>query len=98
MNFLNFIYMRVKKVVKGLVITFLPFIFFIIVFIISIWSEGYTLEDFGINLNPFDYCNLTDIEYIAILHDDPRYGSYSEVTEYLTFDVYLTSNSKLINV
>ena len=72
------------------------FWFFIFIAIISLMSEGYTLEDFGIegfSLNPNDYCHLTDVDYTAILHDDPSGKANVEITEYLTFDVHAASKS-----
>ena len=75
---------------------YLPFLFFILIFFISLISEGYTWEDFGLDgfsLNPNDYCNLTDIEYTAVLHDDPNGNANVEITEYLTFDVHAGSRS-----
>ena len=42
---------------------------------------------------PNDYCNLTDVDYTAILHDDPNGKACVEITEYLTFDVHASSKS-----
>ena len=75
-----------------------PFLFFIFIMILSLISEGYTLEDFGLDgvtLNPNDYCHLTDVDYTAILHDDSNGKANVEITEYLTFDVHAASKSNL---
>ena len=91
MKYLKYFLSKFKKLIKGLLISFAPILFFFAFIIISLFLDGYTLEDFGfdgLTLNPFDYCNLTDIEYTAILHDDPNGKANVEITEYLTFDVH----------
>lgn len=96
MKYLKYFFRKIKKLVKGVVIRSVPFLFFIIIISLSMLSEGYTLEDFGFDgfsLNPIDYCHLTDIEYTAILHDDPNRKANVEITEYLTFDVHAGSKS-----
>lgn len=90
MKYLKFIFKKLTKSFKKLCIDLLPFI--IMIFLI-IASEGYTLEEFGINLNPADYCNLTDVEYTAVLHDDKNGKANVEITEYLTFDVHAATQS-----
>ena len=35
-------------------------------------------------LNPYDYCDLTDINYTAVIRDD----GFADITEFLTFDVH----------
>ena len=96
MKYLKYFFRKVKKIVKGLVKQAFPFLFIILFAFLSLISEGYTLEDFGLDgfsLNPNDYCNLTDIEYTAVLHDDPNGNANVEITEYLTFDVHAGSRS-----
>ena len=96
MKYLKFFLIKIKKCIKGLLIKSIPFLFFIFLFIMSFISEGYTLEDFGLDgftLNPNDYCNLTDVSYTAVLHDDPNGKANVEITEYLTFDVHAASKS-----
>lgn len=46
-----------------------------------------------ISLDPNDYCNLTDVEYRAILRDDPNGKANVDITEYLTFDVHASSSN-----
>lgn len=96
MKYFKFLLNKLKQVVKRIFITLLPWMFFLMIFILSFVAEGYTLEDFGLDgfsLNPNDYCNLTDVKYTAILHDDPNGKANVEITEYLTFDVHAASKS-----
>lgn len=65
----------------------------IIVAIISSLLESVFIGFDGVTLNPNDYCNLTDVDYTAILHDDPNGKANVEITEYLTFDVHAASKS-----
>ena len=96
MKYLKYFFRKVIKIVKGLVKQAFPFLFVILFVFLSLIAEGYTWEDFGLDgfsLNPNDYCNLTDIEYTAVLHDDPNGNANVEITEYLTFDVHAGSKS-----
>ena len=96
MKYLKYFFRKIKKIVKGLIKQAFPFLFVILLIFLSLISEGYTWEDFGLDgfsLNPNDYCNLTDIEYTAVLHDDPNRKANVEITEYLTFDVHAGSRS-----
>lgn len=65
----------------------------IIVAIISSLLESVFIEFDGVTLNPNDYCNLTDVDYTAVLYDDPNGKANVEITEYLTFDVHAASKS-----
>lgn len=96
MKYLKYFFRKIIKIIKGVVRRLFPFIFFILLIFLYLVSEGYTWEDFGLDgfsLNPNDYCNLTDIAYTAILHDDPNGNARVEITEYLTFDVHAGSKS-----
>ncbi len=96
MKYLKYFLRKIKKTIKGIVILFFPFILFFLFMLFIIISDGYTWEDFGLDgfsLNPTDYCNLTDIEYTSVLHDDPDGSASVEITEYLTFDVHAGSMS-----
>ena len=96
MKYLKYFFRKIKKIVKGLIKQAFPFLFVILLIFLSLISEGYTWEDFGLDgfsLNPNDYCNLTDIEYTAVLHDNPNGNANVEITEYLTFDVHAGSKS-----
>ena len=80
--------------IKGIATNSLPFLFIVFIMFMSLISEGYTWEDFGLDgfsLNPNDYCNLTDVDYTAVLHDGPNGKANVEITEYLTFDVHASS-------
>ncbi len=96
MKYIQYFFRLIKNIVKGIFMRSIPFLSIILVFIVYFIADGYTLEDLGfdeINLNPFDYCNLTDVDYTAILHDDPNGKANVEITEYLTFDVHAASKS-----
>lgn len=96
MKYLKYFFRKIKKYAKGIVIILSPLLFPILVFALIFISEGYTFEDIGLDgfsLNPADYCNLTDVNYTAILHDDPNRKANVEITEYLTFDVHASSTS-----
>ncbi len=49
---------------------------YIVIFVVVILDEGYSLGDFDINVYPFDYCYLTDVDYTAVLDD----GSMTEAS------------------
>jgi hypothetical protein len=94
MKYLKFIFVRLKKLIGFIFYKSLPILFVLLFLALSFFSEGYTLEDLGIydvNLNPNDYCNLTDVNYTAVLHDNPDHSASVEITEYLTFDVHAAS-------
>ena len=66
----------------------------IFIFAISAWdSFSYLFED--INLNPFDYARITDVDYKAILVDEPSSNGKIVVTERLTFDIHAASKNNL---
>ena len=94
MKYIKYFLIKLKKCLKGIAVALAPFAFFIIFFLLSFIAEGYTWEDFGLDgfsLNPNDYCNLTDVEYTAVLRNDSQ--ASVEITEYLTFDVHAASKS-----
>lgn len=96
MKYLKYLFRNLKKYTKGIVVILLPYLLILLFIFLVLASDGYTLEDFGIEgftLNPNDYCNLTDVEYTAILHDDSNGKANVEITEYLTFDVHADSKS-----
>ena len=96
MKYLKFFINKIKKWIKSIFIRFFSFLFFIFILALSFISEGYTWEDFGLDgfsLNPNDYCNITDVNYTAVLHDDPNGKANVEITEYLTFDVHASSKN-----
>ena len=96
MKYLKFFINAIKKCIKTILIKLSPLLFVFFFIFMSFISEGYTLEDFGIegfSLIPNDYCNLTDVDYTAVLHDDYSGKANVEITEYLTFDVHAASKS-----
>jgi len=96
MKYLKFFFIKILKFLKGIAISLSPFWIYIFLFALCFLADGYTLEDFGIEgftLNPNDYCNLTDVKYTAVLHDNPDGKANVEITEYLTFDVHAGSKS-----
>lgn len=69
-------------------------IFILIIFTISFISENsYLFEE--MNLNPFDYARITDVDYKAILVDEPGSNGKVVVTERLTFDIHAASQNNL---
>ena len=96
MKYLKFFFKKFMKCVKGIIIKCSVIFMYLFFFLLCFWTEGYTLEDFGIydvNLNPNDYCHLTDVNYTAVLRDDPNGKANVEITEYITFDVHAASKS-----
>ena len=96
MKYLKYFLKLIIKVLKGLFRQLKPFILIFIFVVLTLMADGYTLEDFGLDstsLNPNDYCHITDVEYTAILQDNPNGNASVEITEYLTFDIHAASKS-----
>lgn len=96
MKYLKFFFNKIKKCIRGVAINLAPFLSFMLILLFLLMFDGYTLEDFGLDgftLNPNDYCHITDVDYTAVLHDDPNGNANVEITEYLTFDVHAASRS-----
>lgn len=94
MKYIKFLLSKLKICIMRLISFLMPYIFFLLFILFSFWADGYTWEDFGLDgfsLNPFDYCNLTDVDYTAVLSDEKN--GEVEITEYLTFDVHAGSRS-----
>ena len=73
---------------KSAIIIFLLYIFLVL------YSEfGYLFEE--LNLNPFDYARITDVNYKAVLVDEPGSNGKIVVTERITFDVHAASSNNL---
>lgn len=66
---------------------FIYFIIFAIIFIIPF------LEESEININPFDYARITDVDYKAVVEDSPNERGKLNVTEKITFDIHAFSKS-----
>ena len=90
MKYLSFTLNQIKKFTKGVFIRCLYSIIWLILLLSLVLSTN-TNEDWS--FNPNDYCNLTDVEYKAVLNDE-MYG-YNNVliTEYLTYDVHAAKES-----
>lgn len=66
-------------------------IFFGLLFLPTIFEY---LEESDINLNPFDYARITDVDYTAIVLPK-EYNGTVNITERLTFDIHAASKSNL---
>lgn len=64
--------------------------FYLLIIAIIFCSEfGYSLED--LQLNPNDYARITDMEYRAVVSDEPGEEGKVIITERLTFDIHAAS-------
>jgi len=54
-------------------------------------SFSFLFED--IDLNPFDYARITDVDYKAVLVDEPESNGKVIITEKLTFDIHASSKN-----
>lgn len=71
---------------------FILWFFIIGTILLAILSENaYLFED--VNLNPNDYARITDVEYKAVVVDEPGSEGKVVITERLTFDVHAASKS-----
>ena len=69
-------------------------VFMAAMFTIPILSEfSYVFED--MNLNPNDYARITDVEYKAVVVDEPDSEGKVVITERLTFDIHAASKNNL---
>ena len=87
MEYIKFLFFKIKRVFPKFLGIALPILIFVFIIYLAIASEE------EISLDPNDYCKLTDVDYTAILHDDPNGKANVEITEYLTFDVHAASKS-----
>lgn len=70
-------------------------IFYIIFILLILQSYGFFDLFSEINLNPFDYARITDVDYKAVLSDTPGSEGKVIVTERLTFDIHAASKNNL---
>lgn len=75
-----------KKIFTALSVIVLGIIAFFLLF-------GDALTELG--MNPFDYARITDVDYTAIVVDEPNGNGKIYVTERLTFDIHAASNDNL---
>lgn len=54
---------------------------------------SYVFED--MQINPFDYARITDVEYQAVVLDEPENGGKVLVRERLTYDIHAASRNNL---
>jgi len=75
------------------------FMFFFWSIFILIWASpflaefSYVFED--MQINPFDYARITDVEYRAVVVDKPDSEGKVVITERLTFDIHAASRNNL---
>lgn len=75
-------------------VIFVILFYFSIIFFSFLSENTYILED--LQLNPFDYARITDVEYKAVVvDDDPSSQGKVVITERLTFDVHAASQMNL---
>ena len=73
----------------------LSIIFYIIIILFFPYSEGLFDYFTEMNLNPFDYARITDVDYKAVLVDEPGSNGKVVITERLTFDIHAASKNNL---
>lgn len=79
---------------KSKISTIIVWILFIAMFSLPILSEvSYLFED--VSLNPNDYARITDVEYKAVVVDEPGSEGKVVITERLTFDIHAASKDNL---
>ncbi len=66
-------------------------IYLIIILVVFFSEFSYIFED--LQLNPNDYARITDVEYRAVVSDNPGDEGKVIITERLTFDVHAASQS-----
>ena len=75
-----------KNVVLSIILCF----YFLVIPLIGILSS---MHEEGSPSNPFDYARITDVDYKAIVLDEPNNSGKTLVTERLTFDIHAASKS-----
>lgn len=79
---------------KNKLAAFLFWFFFLGVFFTPfLTSCSYIFED--MQINPFDYSRITDVEYKAVVVDEPDSEGKVMITERLTFDIHAASKNNL---
>lgn len=74
--------------------TVLLIIFMVIMFFFPFLGKLLTLIE-DANINPYDYARITDVEYRAVVVDEPGSEGKVVITERLTFDIHAASRSNL---
>lgn len=70
-------------------------IFFLIFFVIPFISTFFSYYDSEESTGPNDYARITDIDYKAVLVDEPGEGGKVVITERLTYDIHAASKNNL---
>lgn len=68
---------------------------FVIIFIYIAFSFLPFIPFEDINLNPNDYARITDVDYKAVVIDEPGSNGMVRVTERITFDIHAASQDNL---
>ena len=74
-------------------VAFVWLVFTLLVLSPTLSQFSYIFEE--INLNPNDYARITDVEYTAVVIDEPGSQGKVLITERLTFDVHAASKNNL---
>ena len=82
---------RVEYRMRKSIIRWIIIIFWIVFFFSQF---AYLFEDITIE-NPFDYARITDVDYKAVVADEPDSEGKIIVTERLTFDIHAASKNNL---
>ena len=82
---------RVEYKMRKSIIRWIIIIFWIVFFFSQF---AYLFEDITIE-NPFDYARITDVDYKAVVVDEPDSEGKIIVTERLTFDIHASSKDNL---
>ncbi len=82
---------RVEYRMRKSIIRWIIIIFWIVFFFSQF---AYLFEDITIE-NPFDYARITDVDYKAVVVDEPDSEGKIIVTERLTFDIHAASKNNL---
>lgn len=73
---------------------FLAWTYVLLIFLIPFFSIfGPLLAD--MQINPFDYARITDVDYKAVVVDEPDSEGKVVITERLTFDIHAASKNNL---
>ena len=82
---------RIEYKMRKSIIRWIIIIFWIVFFFSQF---AYLFEDITIE-NPFDYARITDVDYKAVVVDEPDSEGKIIVTERLTFDIHAASKNNL---
>ena len=96
-NLFLFLYNTINIKLRGMLKMkrFKSTIILIVFILLFAYSEGFFDYFSEINLNPFDYARITDVDYKAVLVDEPGSNGKVVITERLTFDIHAASKDNL---